>query len=409
MPIRGSIDRVDELLIEGWAVDDDHPSTKLAFDVLVNDRVIGRFVADSFRQDLKDADIGAGECAFSFAMPQFFGKQDVANLRLRFADSNLYIVLPTVQPAEAAVAPTASRFGGLWLDRADWMDRLGARHRAGKLSDAMAVRLFQFARDGYTVFDKAVGTRLIERLKAELDQFWQNPPEGMLIETFEPDGEMRYVPPDARWRSGRTKLLDVFAHSDLARQVIAAPPVVEFLSILFEDAPKAFQTLNFHNGNEAPMHKDTAYVKVDGNPLALAASWTALEDVEAGTGELEYFIGSHRAPDFLFGGISKWMENHAEDHPAFLESLHRDAETFGHNRGKFLARRGDVLVWHADLAHGDAPVSRVDRSRQSLVTHFCPSGLDPFYRRTSQHATLTEHGCGFASQYGPVGGNGQAG
>ncbi|MFC7542930.1 hypothetical protein ACFQU2_30500 [Siccirubricoccus deserti] len=142
MPIRGSIDRIDEQFLEGWAVDDDHPTAKLAFDVLVNDRVIGRFIADSFRQDLKDADIGGGECAFSFAMPPFFGKQDLANLRLRFADSNLFIVLPTPRPAEAAVAPTTSRFGGLWLDRADWMDRLSAKHRAGKLSDAMAVRLF---------------------------------------------------------------------------------------------------------------------------------------------------------------------------------------------------------------------------------------------------------------------------
>lgn len=401
MPIRGSIDRIDELAIEGWAIDDDHVTSKLAFDVLVNDRMIGRFIADGFRQDLKDAEIGDGECAFSFQMPQFFGKQDLPNLRIRFADSNLFLALPAVPAQREMVPATASRFGGLWLDRADWLDRLGQKHRAGQLSDGMAARLFQFARDGYTVFEKAVAPRLLERMKGEIDQIWQRPPEGLLIETFEPDGVMRYVPPDARLRRGRTKMLDAFGYSELARQVIAAPPVLDFLGALFDDTPKAFQSLNLNTGTAQAMHKDTAYVKVDGNPLALAASWTALEDVEAGNGELEYLIGSHRAPDFLFGGMSKWMENFSDENQAFLDSIQADAERLGHKRGRFLARRGDVLVWHADLAHADSP-ALPDRTRQALLTHFCPGGFEPYYRRNAMHPTLTENGCIFVSQYGPV-------
>ncbi len=403
MPIRGSLDRVDEVRLEGWAIDDDHPATKLTFEVLVGERVIGQFTADLFRQDLKDAEIGDGNCAFSFAMPKFFGRQDLPNLRVRFAGSNFFLTLPTAEKQEQAIPPTVSRFGGLWIDRADWLDRLGAKHRAKEIPDALAARLFQFARDGYTVIERAVDTRLIERLKADLDRAWREPPPGLLIETFEPDGQMRYIEPDARWRNGRTKLLDFFAHSEVARQAIAAPPVVEFLTALFEDAPKAFQTLNFHTGSEQDIHKDTAYVKVDGNPLALAATWTALEDIEEGTGELEYYIGSHRAPDFMFGGISKRMENFSDEHPAFLASLHEDARKYGHTKGKFLARRGDVLVWHADLAHGGSPVTRKDKTRQSLVTHLCPAGLEPFFRRDTNHASTQAGGCVFVSQYGPIG------
>jgi len=402
MPIRGGVDRLDERMVEGWAVDDDHPMVKIAFELLVGDRVIGRLVADRFRQDLKDADVGGGECAFSFAMPQFFGKHDLPHVRMRFAESNLFVVLPSVTSATDTVPSTTSRFGGLWLDRADWIDRLAHKHRAGKISDDLATRLFQFARDGYTIIQSAVAPGAIEKLKSELDQIWRSPPEGLLMETFEPDGAMRYIQPDIRYRSGRTKLLDAFVHSAAARQVIAAGPVVGFLSGVFEDAPKAFQTLNFHTGSQQAMHKDTAYVKVDGNPLALAATWTALEDIEAGTGELEYFVGSHRTPDFLFGGVSKWMENFADEHQSFLDSLITDAKTYEHTRGKFLARRGDVLVWHADLAHGGSPVTSQDKTRQSLVTHFCPAGLEPFYRRDSSHPQLSENGCVFVSQYLPM-------
>lgn len=402
MTIRGSLDRVDEARLEGWAMNDADPAAKLAFDVLVGERVIGHFVADEFRQDLKDAEIADGACAFSFAMPKFFGRQDLPSLRVRFSGSNLFLTAPNPEKREEAISPTVSRFGGLWIDRADWLDRLSAKHRAGEISDALAVRLFQFARDGYTVLEKAVDDRLIDRLKAELDGAWEHPPAGLLIETFEPVGEMRYIEPDPRWRNGRTKLLDFFAHSGTARRVIAAPAVVEFLAALFEDAPKAFHTLTFHTGSEQDIHKDTAYVKVDGNPLALAATWTALEDIEEGTGELEYFIGSHRAPDFMVGGISKWMENFSDEHPAFLASLHEDARRYGHTRGKFLARKGDVLVWHADLAHGGSPVTQRDKTRQSLVTHLCPASLEPFFRRTTEHATARADGCVFVSQYGPI-------
>lgn len=402
MAIRGSIDRADELAIEGWAIDEERPTAKLAFDVLVHDQMVGRFVADGFRQDLKDAEIGDGECAFSFPMPQFFGKQDLPNLRIRFAESNLFLALPAIPAERETVPATSSRFGGLWLDRADWIDRLGRLHRAGQLPDSLALRLFQFARDGYTVFEKAVASRLVERMKTELDQIWQHPPEGLLIETFEPDGVMRYVAPEARWRRGRTKMLDIFAHSEIARQVVAAPPVMEFLGALFDDTPKAFQSLNLHTGAAQAMHKDTAYVKVDGNALAMAASYTALEDIEAGNGELEYFIGSHRAPEFLFGGTSKWMEGFAEENQAFLDSIQADAERLGHKRGRFLAKRGDVLVWHADLAHANSPAAMPDRTRQCLMTHFCPAGVEPYYRRNAVHPVLSENGCLFVSQYGPV-------
>jgi ectoine hydroxylase-related dioxygenase (phytanoyl-CoA dioxygenase family) len=221
----------------------------------------------------------------------------------------------------------------------------------------------------------------------------------LLIETFEPDGEMRYTTPDIRYRDGRTKLLDVYAFSAVAREATAAPQVVEFLTAIFADKPQAFQGLHFWNGSQQAMHKDTAYVKVDTNPMHLAATWLALEDVETGTGELEYYVGCHRAPDFLFGGNSKWMESHTEEHDSFLQSLHDDAGRYGQKRTSFLAKAGDVLIWHADLAHGGAPITKPGRTRRSLVTHFTSAGDEPFYRRSSRRRQAELQGCVFTSAY----------
>ena len=52
------------------------------------------------------------------------------------------------------------------------------------------------------------------------------------------------------------------------------------------------------------MHQDTAYV-VTSSPLELAAAWIALEDVTPGSGELMYYRGSHRLPEYAFAGERK--------------------------------------------------------------------------------------------------------
>lgn len=400
MPIRGSLDRCDDELIEGWVMLVDQPEKKLSLEAVLADEVIGRFVADQFRADLKEAGVAGGECAFSFAMPAFVPKSEIDNLVVRLEGAPIYLRPPGAPDGVAAPSrETVSRFGGLWIDRRDWLDCLAAKHRRGEISDALSTRLFRFVRDGYLVIEGAVSARIVARVNKEVESLWRKPPEGLLIETFEPDGQMQYIAPDIRFRDGRTKLLDVYAFSAAAREATAAPEIVEFLTAIFEDKPNAFQGLHFWNGSQQAMHKDTAYVKVDTNPMHLAATWLALEDVEPGIGELEYYVGSHRAPDFLFGGNSKWMESHTEEHDGFLQSLHDDAARYDQTRSSFLAKAGDVLVWHADLAHGGAAITKPGRSRRSLVTHFTSASDEPFYRRTSRHQRGELRDCIFTSAY----------
>jgi hypothetical protein len=404
LEIRGSLDRIDPSALEGWLTLIHAPEQKIPLDIMLNGRLLGQCIADRHRPDLEDAGIADGACAFRFDLPAFVPAASLNQITLRISGSPLLLEIPNrkTEPAGPAHRATISQFGGLWIDRSDFIDQLALKHRNGLLSDDVADQITRFVRDGYIVLKAAVRAQLLDAINADIDRVWFNPPPGLQIETFEPDGVMRYLPPDARWRDGATKMLDLYSVSAAAREAIASPMLLAFLSAIFEAAPKAFQGLTFWNGSQQAIHKDTAYVKIDSNPLHLAASWLALEDIQPGTGELEYYVGSHRAPDFLFGGTSKWMEAHADDHPAFLASLHADAEKFGHVKKSFLAQAGDVLIWHADLAHGGAPIQQPGRTRRSLVTHFCPASDEPFYRRTANHPGVALNGFEFISQYRPV-------
>ena len=309
---------------------------------------------------------------------------------------------PDASPARPGGGETVSRFGGLWIDRRDWIDILAAKHRSGEISDALSDKIFRFVRDGYVVLEGAVPRDVVDRINADVDNVWRQPPEGMRIETWA-DGTQRYVPPAPDYRLPGAKLLDLYAFSEAARQAIAAPAAVEFLSAIFAAAPKAFQSLTFDWGSQQAMHKDSAYVRVDREPLHMAATWLALEDVAEGAGALEYYVGSHRAPDFLFAGDSKWMEAAPEEHDRFLASLHADAERYGHTRQMFLGSCGDLLVWHADLAHGGSPVKEPGLTRRSLVTHFAPVADSPIYRRRTDYREAVSGGCHFVSEHGDVG------
>lgn len=405
MRVRGNVDRCAPEGVSGWVIDEDAPQTRLRVEVFLGEAPLGSCLADQPREDLKQAGIGDGNAAFTFVPPAFLPRRALAGLRLQVTGSDVVLALPaeaaTQAPANAAgpEPTTTSRFGGLWIDRSDFMDRLGLKHRRGEIDDATALDLCRFVRDGYLVIPGAVPPAEVAAMRAELDRVWAAPPPGLLIETYEPDRVMKYIAPDIRHRAGATKLLDLYTVSRLTQAVTAAPACIRFLSAVFEDTPKAFQQLCFWNGSQQSMHKDTAYVKIDSNPLSLAATWLALEDVEEGAGELEYYIGSHRAPDFVFGGVSKWVEGHLGEHDRFLASLHADAARFGHTRASFRARAGDVLIWHADLAHGGTPITRQGQTRRSLVTHFTAGRDTPFYRRTSRHAALERDGCVFVSQY----------
>jgi phytanoyl-CoA hydroxylase len=128
------------------------------------------------------------------------------------------------------------------------------------------------------------------------------------------------------------------------------------------------------------MHQDTAFV-VTMSPLELAASWIALEDIRPGSGELMYLDGSHRLPEYLFSGKYKhWnpKRDGDEQQAEWQDLMSRNAELMRLEKQTFLPKKGDVLIWSADLAHGGSPVSNPSLTRKSLVGHYCPNRVEPF-------------------------------
>jgi len=275
------------------------------------------------------------------------------------------------EPAEPEVA--AGPLGELWIDE----DGALAKH-AARVPEDLRLPFAQFVASGYTIFPAAVPATVVDQLVTDTRAYCDRPREFVL------KYQGAYIDPErhAALRKG-DRIVDIYAVSAAARAAVYPASILRFLQILFADDPIAMQSISFEYGSQQSMHQDTAYV-VSERPLSLAATWLALEDIEAGSGELMYYPGSHRFAHFLFSGQHKsWMRSRDGDaaHSAFLAQLHLQARDRGIREERFVARKGDVLVWHADLAHGGSPIRIEGRTRRSLVTHFCPRSVKPAYRR----------------------------
>jgi len=115
------------------------------------------------------------------------------------------------------------------------------------------------------------------------------------------------------------------------------------------------------------------------------AVWISLGDIHPDSGPFEYIPGSHRWP-LMRGekvrqllteeelgrraektGINHW-EKYAE---RFINpAIDYEIAKFGRPSVKFLAKRGDVLIWHGRLIHRGSTPNVPGMERRSLIAHY---------------------------------------
>lgn len=278
-----------------------------------------------------------------------------------------------------------SAFGGLWTDRQDALEVLETKARRDPDVAALRVPLTQFINNGFAILEKAVPEAAIDAYKAELAQAAAtgSTPLVASVPVYGPQDKDVVPLAQADLNAPLTKVLDTYVHLPSALKLSFADPVKRFLSIVFEDGILAFQGLHFERGSTQAIHQDTAYVVLE-DPMHLCASWTALEDVQPGSGELMYYVGSHRLPDWLYSGKFKHFNHNRdkhEEHMAHLKALVDRSEERGLHLQTFLPKKGDVLIWSADLAHGGSQIVDPALTRRSLVTHYTDASTKPYYFR----------------------------
>ncbi len=266
----------------------------------------------------------------------------------------------------------------LWTDAPDAMNELDRLSAFGAVPPALRAPLAHFIEHGWLILPGAIEPSLIDRFVDDIHTLHRHP--GMFVRTDHRNGgaalQVVGSTPD-RFES----LLDLYANLESSRRVCMHPCITQFLVAVFRARPLAFQQLLFQRSNSHQFHQDTAYVAVE-EPLFLVATWIALEDVVEGSGEFAYYDASHRLPHILFANGTKRFDFARDDQKAYARKLDEMCRDRKLEYRRFMAKKGDVLFWAAELVHRSHPRELPEEtSRLSCVTHYCPATVHPFWFR----------------------------
>jgi hypothetical protein len=157
--------------------------------------------------------------------------------------------------------------------------------------------------------------------------------------------------------------------------VVNHPRVLDVLRLLYRREPVPFQTLNFPRGTQQATHSDTVHFHAVPQRF-MCGAWLALEDISLESGPLHYYPGSHALPvyDVHDLGYAGSLVESPEERQALMKEYERFVQALvsarGLKRRTFCARRGQILIWAANLLHGGEPIADASLSRHSMVTHY---------------------------------------
>lgn len=270
-----------------------------------------------------------------------------------------------------------------WLDRLqpevdDYVARVGG-------SPELRDRLLHFGQFGFVTFPGLIDHDLIDCYLEDVDDLLAHRAGGETMVNVEGFGESPVSERTAEELANpHMRIMDFHNQSVAGKKIMLNETLVEFLAHVFRDTIVAMQSLTFIHGTEQTAHQDFAYV-VPQVPSHLAATWVALEDVHPDAGPLGYYPGSHTVRKFDWGGGSMFLTPDSTKDPLdFARYLEAECERVGLKETTFLARKGDVFVWHAALVHAGTPAGDQRHTRKSFVTHYSSLSGYPVDRRAPQ-------------------------
>jgi len=274
-------------------------------------------------------------------------------------------------------SPIGSKdFGGKHDPDIPWLDQPGALERLEQhpwfqaLDAGMQSKIRQFVTDGYTVLENYFPESATTALNAEVDRLLDSGETGFNY-------------------TGR-KIFNLPEQSDVAESFFRHPSLLEVLSFLLGKPALPFQSMNFTVGSEQRAHSDSIHMMTE-PPGYLIATWIALEDCTEENGPLFYYPGSHRLPIVTtehYNSGNTFFTIGENSNRRYEDKIAEVIAENGLQKQLFVAKRGDVLIWHANLLHGGSPITRPGATRKSMVCHYFAEGVFCYHEMSQRPALI---------------------
>jgi ectoine hydroxylase-related dioxygenase (phytanoyl-CoA dioxygenase family) len=193
-----------------------------------------------------------------------------------------------------------------------------------------------------------------------------------LIDRVQDDAKKKAFNPNFPMKTQRDekRVQDFWMVSDPSKEMACYPQLLALLKLLYGRTPIPFQTLNFSVGSQQRAHSDT--IHFSSLPARfMCGVWVALEDITEENGPVFYYPGSQRLTEYDFSHIRNTADTPSyENYKEYEDFIEKIVEVNKLEKKKFLAKKGDLLIWSSNIIHGGSPVTKEGASRWSQVTHY---------------------------------------
>lgn len=210
-----------------------------------------------------------------------------------------------------------------------------------------SAQIESFNRDGSLIVDFGLDPTLLDTIIASVAPY--------------------YHPECKKSGTSTRRVLDAWRYEPAARTLALHKPIHRALEQLYGRKPLPFQTLNFPRGTEQSCHCDA--IHFNSVPSGFVAGvWVALEDIDENNGPLLYYPGSHKLPKYTVEDIG--LKPGFESYPQYEAFITSFINRQGVEPMLATMKKGQAMIWDANLVHGGHQQLDPTRSRHSQVTHF---------------------------------------
>jgi|HubBroStandDraft_1064217.scaffolds.fasta_scaffold166148_1 hypothetical protein len=255
-----------------------------------------------------------------------------------------------------------------WLDRPDAAQAIKRAEKEGRITPDEAALCRHWRDRGYVILQGFFSPE-------ELDVAWlayeKSIAEGLVVPQVDRGQENATDGLPGRVLNPHNKIPEI-------RDMWSNPAMASIVSVLLGAEAVPFQTIVGHKGSEQQSHSDSIHMSTC--PIGyLAANWIAFEDIAADSGPLEFYPGSHKLPYLFCDDVGITFEETTKSgyspyHEKYEPAVARLIAESGLKPEYFLCKKGDVLIWHANLLHGGARRQNPARTRKALVCHYFARG-----------------------------------
>jgi len=208
-----------------------------------------------------------------------------------------------------------------------------------------------FQENGYAIIDAGLDEAVLDQAVSALSPYFGD-------ERVEPEG-VSYADPG--------RIQDAWFIANPIWKIATSKAVLAALKEIYGLEAKPFQTLNFYKGTGQPTHSDNIHFNCE--PFGLMCGvWVALEDIGPDQGPLRIYPKSQELDEMNYPDFG--LEPGYEQYPQYLNGIENLIEKHQFEERRATIKKGQAVIWAANVLHGGSPQNDINLTRKSQVTHY---------------------------------------